>query len=303
MKQWISLYSTVRAVLAAAVSLPGADLLSQAPAAPRAANVAAASAGARLVSHSTQYDADTWKAANIIDGKTETGWSSSGGTVPQTLVIELPGEFLLSRFSFDNGGTPDYSVKDVKVSVSIEAEDLGFRDAGAYTLNKGESAQGFRLPAPTRARWIKLTVTSHYGGRYIYLMEFRAMGLPATQQTAEDDSGFRVMLSSEVLFDTDQSALRPDGEKALNETLGILLEFPSARLLVEGHTDSTGTMATNQALSEARANSVRDWLDSHRGSARWTIDTKGSGATKPAASNATPTGRQRNRRVEITILR
>ena len=296
---------TLLSVLVVAVLLDVPQALAQAPTGERAVNVAAASAGARLVSHSTQANDNDWKAANILDGKPDVGWSTPWrSTGPQTFVVELPGEFLVSRVSFDNGGDPNMSTKDVKVSVSVEAEDLGYREVGSYTLNKGESAQGFRLPVPVRAHWIKLTITSNWGhADHIHLMEFRAMGVPARQPSNEDGTGFHMSLSSDVLFDTDQSALRPDSEKTLTETLGILLEYPTANLLVEGHADSTGAAGKNQQLSEARANSVRDWLDGHRGSAQWTMNTKGWAATKPVASNATPGGRQRNRRVEITILR
>lgn len=301
----IRLGSSVLSV-AAALSVAPLSLTGQSPAIERSTNVAALSAGARLVSFSTQWEGGDWKAANILDGKPNVGWSSNGAAFPQSFVVELAGEFLLSRFSFDNGTPSDVmqTAKEIRLAVSVEAEDVGYRDAGTFTLNKGESAQGFKLPIPVRAHWVKLIVLSNHGATNgTHLMEFRAIGLPARQQTSETDAGFRVTLPNQLLFDTDQSALRAEGEKALSEALPILMEYPSARLLVEGHTDSTGAAGKNQQLSEARANSVRDWLDGNRGSARWTVETKGLGASQPAASNNTPSGRLRNRRVDITILR
>ena len=274
----------------------------------RPSNVAALTRGGRLVSFSTQYNATDWKAANILDGKPNVGWCSLDGSLPQTLVVELPGEFLISRFSFDNGtqegSYPGISAREVKIAVSLEAEDVGYREVGTFTLKKGESAQGFKLASPVRARWIKLNVLSNHGyASYTELMEFRAIGLPARGQTAVTEKGFRLTLAAEVLFDTDQFTLRPEAQKALIDVLAILWEYPTATLLVEGHTDSIGAPEHNQELSEARANTVKEWLAAHRGDARWQIVTQGWGARKPAASNATPEGRRRNRRVEITLVR
>lgn len=284
------------------------QLAAQVPAAKRPSNAAALSKGARLVSFSTQYNDGDWKAANIIDGKPNVGWCSADAGFPQTFVVELPGEFLISRFSFDNGtqegSNPGISAKEIKIYVSLEAEDIGYREVGTFTLKKGESAQGFKLASPVRARWIKLNVLSNHGNSsWTELMEFRAIGLPARQQTTEEELGFRMTLPAEVLFDTDESALRPDAEQVLTDVLGILREYSTSKIIVEGHTDSSGTPEHNQELSEVRASTVKQWLEAHRGSARWQITTQAWGATKPMASNATPEGRQRNRRVEIIIVR
>ena len=287
-------------------SLLAAAAWAQAPAPERATNVAAASAGAKLVVFSSQHG--DYPAARIIDSKPDAWLSSGQAGHPHTFIIELAGDYLISRLSFDNGSIEGQhqgsSVKEVTVSTSIEAEDLGYSEVGSYTLAKAEVGQGFRLATPVRARWIKLTIKSNYGhGSWTVLAEFRAIGVPAPKQTSETEEGFRVTLPAEVLFDVGEAILRPDGQKALSQTLPILLEYPSAKLVVEGHTDSTGTAESNKTLSVARAASVSQWLDANRGSARWSLDSRGAGATKPIESNATPEGRQRNRRVEITILR
>jgi outer membrane protein OmpA-like peptidoglycan-associated protein len=70
---------------------------------------------------------------------------------------------------------------------------------------------------------------------------------------------------------------------------------------VAGHTDSTGSAALNQSLSERRAQSVAAYLSSH-GLASNRILTVGAGSSHPIASNDTPGGRQQNRRVELTIV-
>lgn len=106
-----------------------------------------------------------------------------------------------------------------------------------------------------------------------------------------------------MLFDVDQSEFRPDAEQALTEVLAVLLEYPEATLLIEGHTDASGTPEHNRELSEARAVAVREWLKSRRGAATWRFEVVGHGERRPVASNDTREGRQQNRRVEITILR
>ena len=135
-----------------------------------------------VVNFSSQYGSG-WEASRIVDGHPGRGWLSSDGKVPQSFVIELPSEFLVSRFSFDNApsGEADRSAKSVEVSVSLEAPDLGYRLIRTFTLEMGEIAQGFKLDSPVRARWIKLRILSNHGNpAYTELMEVRVIGTPVT---------------------------------------------------------------------------------------------------------------------------
>ncbi len=140
--------------------------------------------GARLVNFSSQAageDCRIWKscAAYILDGKPYMGWVSADGKFPQTFVVELPREFLISSFSFDNAarGEEDRAAKDVEIYVSLEAAHLGYQEIDTFTLIKGEIAQGFKLASSVRARWIKLNILSNYGNaNYTELMEFRIVG-------------------------------------------------------------------------------------------------------------------------------
>ena len=69
---------------------------------------------------------------------------------------------------------------------------------------------------------------------------------------------------------------------------------------MQGHTDSTGSAAFNQSLSERRAAAVSDWLGGH-GVDPATLTQTGYGASRPVADNGTPEGRQANRRVEVVV--
>jgi len=108
-------------------------------------------------------------------------------------------------------------------------------------------------------------------------------------------------IPSGITFDTDSWAVRPEFRRTLDQVSGVLSDYRSTYVDVYGHTDSTGSDAHNQVLSERRANSVADYLVS-RGVEHARLGTRGFGATQPIAPNDTPEGRAANRRVEIKIV-
>jgi len=115
----------------------------------------------------------------------------------------------------------------------------------------------------------------------------------------------KINLAADVLFDFDKSDLRPEAGPALEKVVAVLQAYPKAAVLIEGHTDGKGNDQYNQKLSERRADSVRRWLAEHGVGAAMT--TRGWGKTRPVAPNTKPggaddpDGRQKNRRVEITV--
>lgn len=111
----------------------------------------------------------------------------------------------------------------------------------------------------------------------------------------------KITYSAETLFDFDKSVLKPEGRRVLDELVekvqGINLEV----MVAIGHTDSIGSEAYNQRLSERRANAVRAYLTS-KGIENDRIATEGKGELQPVASNKTKAGRAQNRRVEIEVV-
>jgi OmpA-OmpF porin, OOP family len=101
-----------------------------------------------------------------------------------------------------------------------------------------------------------------------------------------------------ILFDTGKATLQPASDGPLNQVLQMLQQADSLKVLIEGHTDNVGAPAANQALSEKRAQAVRDWLTA-KGIAADRLTAKGYGASKPVADNNTEEGRAKNRRVEL----
>ena len=110
-----------------------------------------------------------------------------------------------------------------------------------------------------------------------------------------------------VNFDFDKSTLRPDAVAILNEAIEILKRYPELRVEVAGHTDSVGTDAYNQGLSERRAQAVYDYLTSNGIDAGRLVGPTGYGESRPIAPNTNddgsdnPEGRARNRRTELNV--
>jgi len=113
--------------------------------------------------------------------------------------------------------------------------------------------------------------------------------------------GIKITFRSGILFDVAKYDLRPEAKVNLTKLAEILSKYDDTNILLEGHTDSDGTEDYNLTLSERRARSVSSYLAMQGvGSPRMTI--MGYGETQPVADNATPEGKQANRRVEVAIM-
>lgn len=107
---------------------------------------------------------------------------------------------------------------------------------------------------------------------------------------------------TDVLFATDSATLRPEATNDLNNAARIINSLGSVRIVVEGHTDATGSEAYNQQLSQRRADSVKRYLV-QRGVSASRLATRGFGESRPQATNTTKEGRRQNRRVELRLAR
>ncbi len=118
----------------------------------------------------------------------------------------------------------------------------------------------------------------------------------------EEQRGLVVTLSGSVLFRSAESTLLSPARVKLDQVANALLAIPARNLIVEGHTDSQGSEAYNQGLSQRRADAVRNYLV-QQGYPSDKIQSHGQGKGSPIANNATAEGRANNRRVEIVIQR
>ncbi|MGS2740693.1 OmpA family protein [Sinomicrobium sp. M5D2P17] len=105
-----------------------------------------------------------------------------------------------------------------------------------------------------------------------------------------------------ILFDTGKATIKTESAEVLDQIMSVLNEYPNSKFTVEGHTDSTGSAALNQKLSEQRAESVRKYL-AEKGINPSRLSSIGFGKDKPIATNATAAGRKENRRVEINLVK
>lgn len=109
-----------------------------------------------------------------------------------------------------------------------------------------------------------------------------------------------VVTFGDVLFDTNRAALKSGSSRNIEKLVNFLTLYPQRKVLIEGFTDSTGSDATNQRLSERRSESVRMALI-NMGVSPGRITTRGYGEAYPVAGNDSASGRQLNRRVEIIL--
>ncbi len=125
----------------------------------------------------------------------------------------------------------------------------------------------------------------------------RDLGVSVNEQT---DGSLKVNIPSTVSFDTGSYVVKPALTPVLDSVARTLNENPELRAKVVGHTDSTGSAATNQTLSQNRATAVANNL-ARKGIAASRLTTEGRGPNDPVADNGTDVGRAENRRVEIYL--
>ncbi|MGD0908761.1 MAG: OmpA family protein [Candidatus Acidiferrales bacterium] len=178
-------------------------------------------------------------------------------------------------------------------AVAIDANQATAEALQAERSAEAESEQN-RIAAANSDQQFKQAVQDREELRAKLLQQFSLIF--ATRDTAR---GLIVSLS-DVLFDTGKSTLRPGAREKLAKLSGIILAYPDLRLAIEGNTDSVGSDAMNQTLSEQRAAAVRDYLAQENIPAT-SMTSKGFGKTQPVATNDTAEGRQQNRRVELVV--
>ncbi|MEN8121068.1 MAG: OmpA family protein [Bacteroidota bacterium] len=112
--------------------------------------------------------------------------------------------------------------------------------------------------------------------------------------------GIKITFDSGLLYGVNSYTLRSDSKKNLEDLAVVLNKYEDTEILIEGHTDNTGSDETNQTLSVNRSSSVKSYLTSKNVDLTRLI-TVGYGESQPVADNSTAEGRQENRRVEVAI--
>ncbi len=128
----------------------------------------------------------------------------------------------------------------------------------------------------------------------------QAQELAKIAEVTKTDDGLRVTLKNDILFAIGSAELSADARKTLTDLNTVLKKYPENIIIVEGHTDNTGSAALNQDLSEKRAKAVYDYLLG-TGLQTFKISYVGYGLNQPIADNSMEEGRAKNRRVNLNI--
>jgi OmpA-OmpF porin, OOP family len=220
-------------------------------------------------------------------------------TAPGFLSLGCDGTLVLR---FDDNALVEVDGPDLyifEVGPAVEATDLAVSVDGQTWLDVGR-IEGARaelelsgiIDADDAYRYVRLTNRSRTcGGRH------SGADIDAV---AAVGSALRLALDAAVLFDVASSTLKAEAQGAIANAARIIRERRATRVLVEGHTDSDGEGAANDALSLARATAVRDALVA-AGVDGGTLRVRGHGERRPVAPNDTPANKARNRRVDLLI--
>jgi outer membrane protein OmpA-like peptidoglycan-associated protein len=137
-------------------------------------------------------------------------------------------------------------------------------------------------------------------GAYMDAQEEKIARIPGTSVERVAKDTLLVHFDSDVLFDVDSVRLDGSSRASLDQMAGVINEYRKTAVVVQGHTDATGSEEHNQGLSERRAGAVRNVLIGN-GVEPSRVTALGYGETSPRASNDTPSGRQLNRRVDVML--
>lgn len=197
--------------------------------------------------------------------------------------------------------TLDPYTREEKTSNATKGALIGAAAGAVVGLVSGDDAVERRQRA-----LIGAGVGALAGGSIGYYMDRQEMELRAELEgtgvrVARMGDNVTLVMPGNVTFATDSSDLSPAFFDVLNSVGKVLAKYDQTVVEVAGHTDSTGSEAYNQTLSERRATSVATYLGGQGVSAERVI-TIGMGELRPVADNTTESGRQANRRVEITMV-
>lgn len=185
------------------------------------------------------------------------------------------------------------SVLDTKTKQGAVLGTLAGAVAGAAIGGKDHRAGGALIGAAAGA------ITGGLAGKYLDQQAADLDAIPGADVEKRDDS-ILVNFQGGLLFDTGSSNLEAGGYDRLRSMAQTLIAYPESRVIVKGHTDSTGAEDFNQKLSEERADRVRNFLVAE-GVTPDRITSVGFGESLPLSTNATSEGRAQNRRVEVEI--
>lgn len=216
------------------------------------------------------------------------------------LICSKPALVILLTLNLAACYTYDPYTGDKKVSDTTKGAGIGAAAGAVVGLLTGGDAAAHRKNALIAAGVGALAggAIGNYMDRQQAELRHQLAGTGVSVTRMGDN--ITLNMPGNITFKSDSAEVDPSFYQVLNSVDLILKKYDKTVIEVAGHTDSTGAAEYNQKLSERRANAVAQYLEG-QGLATNRVVTIGAGETRPVADNATPTGRQANRRVELTL--
>ena len=245
------------------------------------------------------------------------------GCKDSPLITRFPGGIINScdnkefdQYDFPLGTDKDGNAKIKHVKGEFHSWDISTREgvselqiyrnmetalkSGGFQIDYTESPNN--ITAHKGATWIYIESKGAYYYQTIVTSKEMKQEVTADASSLKDEiekSGHVAVYG--IHFDTGKATIQADSADTLNQVVALLQQNPDLKLRVEGHTDNQGSAASNQVLSEKRAQAVIAWLVAHGVDAA-RLKAQGYGQTKPVADNSSDDGRAKNRRVELAKL-
>lgn len=223
-------------------------------------------------------------------------------TTESTRPLRRGGRFAISTFALFLvavlvGGCATYQPqpRETKRDKTVKGAGIGAAAGAAAAVLKGEREADEILAGAAIGAAVGAGV-----GVYMDRQEEKLARIPGTTVERVSEDTLLIHFQSDILFDTDSAILDGASRSTLSDVGGVLLEYPKTAVVVQGHTDSTGSETHNQQLSERRAQAVHNHLVA-RGVDSSRMTALGYGESYPVADNDSEYGKQQNRRVDILL--
>jgi len=227
----------------------------------------------------------------------------SGASRSKIFEVDIPEESQVrNRSNYVKGIVRD---KDTKAPLAATVELIDLATNTVESLVESDSISGQYLIVLTQGADYALYVNKvgylfrSLNFNYSEVEQFEPIVIDVELGKAKEGS---TAVLNNIFFDVDQYALKPKSFPELQKLIRFLNASPRLRVEISGHTDNSGAADHNRQLSEKRAQSVYNYLVQN-GVDKSRLIPKGFGADKPVSSNATPEGRQSNRRIEFKVIK
>lgn len=224
---------------------------------------------------------------------------------------------IFSDFTWSEGfGSPAHAAKKLKaqfpelciftVNFSADADQVKLAEALATAGKCGKSFNAQSLldddaAFRTMITDIFITAGADEDGDGVCDAQDKCPGTPPNFKVDANGCPLPVTISLNIEFDTAKAVVKPEYHGKIAEAAKYLQDFPGTTAVVEGHTDARGSDKYNMKLSQARAESVKNYMVDKFGIAASRLTAKGYGESRPIADNKTQAGMQKNRRVDVVV--